>query len=166
MPLEIKEKTKIMWSKEDPTISLERPKLVIEKLEKLGYTCWGRSGNNVCRMWVLTKGDVNNAQSNPQPRENWFIAPEDLSEDDVDFSPQEMQDIQEKRKKKRGQNTLKTPKQSNRKSTVTKTTIVVKTEPQDLNLYKKYTQKYLGKNALVIKQEKDVKPPRKKKSTK
>ena len=168
MPLEIKEKTKIMWNKEDPYEALERPKLVIEKLEKLGYLCWGRSGNNVCRMWMLSKGDVKNAINNPQPKENWFIAPEDLPEDDVDCSPQEMQDIINKRNyllklQKRAQNILKTPKQPNSGSTVTKQNIVVKTEPQDLNQLKTNSQKYLRKNPVVVKQEKNVIPSKKSK---
>lgn len=169
MPAEIKEKTKIMWHEDEPDTSVERPKLVIQQLEKLGWTCWGRSGNNVCRMWLLSKGQVKGALNTPAPRDDWFKAPEDCPEDDVDWAPAEMKQIVDKRNyllqmQKRAQSMLKAPKPpGSKKASASKQNgdVVVKTEPKGNNASKKPSQKRLGKRKVAIKKEKDAAPPEK-----
>ena len=167
MPAEIKEKTRIMWHGDDPNTSVERPKLVIQQLEKLGWTCWGRSGNNVCRMWLLSKGQVKGAVNTPTPRDDWFKAPEDCPEDDVDWAPAEMRQIVDKRNyllqmQKRAQSMLKAPKPpSSKKGSSNKQNgvVVVKTEPQDNSSSKAPSLRSLGKRKVTIKKEKDVEQP-------
>ena len=97
IPADVRERrTGITWDGENANASSDYPKLVVEKLGRIGYLCRGRAGSNVHRVWILSKGPVRGVLSLTL-KVDWFKAPEDCPEDDVDWAPAEMQQIIDKR---------------------------------------------------------------------